>query len=78
MVHAVLYADTLGTDWSWNGETITKANGFLFQIQSSSFLVAFHILFQEMEVLKELTLNLQMQAVDVVYLKVTIIRGYQF
>ncbi|KAI6656136.1 52 kDa repressor of the inhibitor of the protein kinase [Oopsacas minuta] len=22
----------LGTDWSWDGETITKANGFLFQL----------------------------------------------
>lgn len=35
-----------GTDWSCDGETITKANGFLFQLQSSSFLIYFQILVQ--------------------------------
>ena len=66
MAHPSLYAD-LGANWSWDGETVTKANGFLFQLQLSTFLVAFHILLQVMQVLKEVTLKLQMQAIDVVY-----------
>ena len=51
------YANDIGTGWSWDGETVTKANGFLFQMQSSTFLVAFQILLQLMQVLKELTLK---------------------
>ena len=43
MVHPHLHEE-LGRDWSWDGETITKANGFLFQLQSPSFLVSFQIL----------------------------------
>ena len=66
MVHPTLHGE-LGTDWSWDGETITKANGFLFQLQSSTFLVAFQILLQVFYVLRELTVKLQMQATDVVY-----------
>lgn len=31
----------LGTNWAWDGETITKATGFLHQLQSSSFLIGF-------------------------------------
>ena len=73
-VHAVLDAivhpsmhQELGTDWNWNGETITKANGFLFQLQSPSFLIAFKILLGILYVLRELTVKLQMQAIDVTY-----------
>jgi len=66
MVHPSLHTD-LGTDWSWDGETITKANGLLFQLQSSSFLVSFQILVQVLQILREVTLKLQMKAVDVVY-----------
>lgn len=66
MAHPSLHTD-LGTDWAWDGETVTKANGFLFQLQSSTFLVSFHILLQVMTLLKELTLKLQMQAIDVIY-----------
>ena len=57
----------LGTDWSWDGETITKANGFLFQLQSSMFLVSFQILIQFFQILRKVTIKLQMKAVDVVY-----------
>ena len=57
----------LGTDWNWDRETITKANGFLFQLQSSSFLLSLQILLQVLQVLRELTVKLQMQAIDVVY-----------
>ena len=57
----------LGKDWNWDGETITKASGFLFQLSSSSFLVAFQILLQVLLLLRELTVKLQMQASDVVY-----------
>ena len=65
MAHPTLHAD-LGTDWSWDGETVTKANGFLYQLQSSPFLVAFYILLQVLQVLKELTVKLQRLAMDVV------------
>ena len=65
MVHPTLHSD-LGIDWSWDGETITRANGFLFQLQSSSFLVAFCMLVQVYQVLKELTVKLQSVAIDVV------------
>ena len=58
MAHPRLHTD-LGLNWSWDGETVTKANGFLYQLQSSSFLVSFHILLQVLQVLKELTLKLQ-------------------
>ena len=34
----------IGTDWSWDGETLTKANGFLYRLESSSLLVCFKIL----------------------------------
>ena len=65
MVHPTLHCD-LGTDWSWDGETITRANGFLFQLQSSTFLVAFCMLVQVYQVLKELTVKLRSIAIDVV------------
>ena len=35
----------LGTNWAWDGETITKANGFLYQLQSP-FLICFKILLE--------------------------------
>ena len=31
----------LGTNWNWDGETITKATGYVYQMESSSFLVCF-------------------------------------
>ena len=40
MVHPSFHTD-LSTDWSLDGESITKANGFLFQLQSSSLLTSF-------------------------------------
>lgn len=30
-------------NWSWDGETLTKANGFHFQLKSFEFLVAFSV-----------------------------------
>jgi len=57
----------LGTDWSWDGETLTKANEFLYQLESSSFLVYFKILLEILSYLRSLTLKLQMQALDVMY-----------
>ena len=59
-VHAVLDAivhpsmhQELGTDWNWDGESIMKVNGFLFQLQSSSFLLAFKIFVHILYILKE-------------------------
>ena len=57
----------LGTNWSWDGETITKANGFLHQLQSPSFLICFKVLLEVMSCLSGLTKKLQSQAIDVFY-----------
>ena len=65
IVHPQLHQE-LGTDWSWDGETITKANGFIFQLQSPLFLVSFQILVQVLHILRELTIKLQLKAIDVV------------
>ena len=65
IVHPQLY-EQVGTDWNWDGETITKASGFIFQLQSSSFLVSFQILVQVFHILRELTIKLQLKAIDVV------------
>ena len=66
IVHPTMHED-LGTDWKWDGESIMKANGFLFQLQSPSFLIAFKILLHILYILRELTVKLQMQAIDVTY-----------
>ena len=66
IVHPSMHQE-LGTDWDWDGESITKANGFLFQLQSPSFLIAFKILLRILYLLRELTVKLQMQAIDVTY-----------
>ena len=45
----------------------TSEVSFSFQVQSPSFLIAFKILLCIMYVLRELTVKLQMQAIDVTY-----------
>jgi len=57
----------LGTNWNWDSETITKANGFLYQLESSLFLITFEILLEVLSSLRGLTMKLQMQSVDVLY-----------
>ena len=59
--------EDLSNNWSWDGDTVTKANGFLFQLQSPSFLICFKILLEILQSLRSLTLKLQMQTIDVVY-----------
>lgn len=59
--------ESLGIDWNWDGETISKTNGFLYQLESSSFLISFKILLEILSSLRALTLKLQMQAIDVLY-----------
>ena len=56
-----------GADWTWDGQSITKANRFLFQLQSPSFLVAFKILLRILYTFRELTAKVQMRAIDVTY-----------
>ena len=55
----------LGTDW--DGETLTKANGFLYQLESPLFLISFTILLEVLATFRGLTMKLQMEAVDVMY-----------
>ncbi len=57
----------LGTDWTWDGESVNKASGYLFQLESSTFLISFQILLQFFQLLREVTIKLQMRATDVVY-----------
>ena len=66
IVHPSMHQE-LGTARNWDGESITKADGFLFQLRSTSFLIAFKILLCILYVLRELTVKLQMQAIDVTY-----------
>ena len=47
-------------------EKPSPSNGYLFQLQSSQFLVSFQILLQVLQILKELTVKLQSKAIDVV------------
>ena len=48
-----------GGDWSWDSETLAKASGFLHQISSFQFLVAFSITMRIFSSLRSLTVNLQ-------------------
>ena len=57
----------LRTNWAWDGETIKKGNGFLHQLQSSSFLICFKVLLEVMCCMRGLTKKLQSQAIDVFY-----------
>ena len=73
-VHATLQAmisptayEEYGSDWNWDSETLTKATGYIFQLQSSSFLVCFHILLECLTHLRGISIKLQMQAGDVLY-----------
>ena len=66
MVAPRQYAE-FGDTWSWDGDTVTKANGFLFQLQSPTFLICFKILLEVLQSLRSLTLKLQMRAIDVLY-----------
>ena len=66
IIHPSMHQE-LGTYWNWDSEFIMKANGFLFQLQSPSFLIAFKILLCILYVLRELTMKLQMQAIGVTY-----------
>ena len=73
-VHKTLQAMTwphlfedLGAGWKWDTDIITKANGFLHQLESSLFLVCFKILFEVLTCLRGLTVKLQQRALDVHY-----------
>ena len=57
----------LGCNWNWDGETLTKANRFLFQLESPLFLLSFEILLEVLTSSKGLTFKLQMEAIDVLY-----------
>jgi hypothetical protein len=71
-LHAALRAivspsPQLGTNWNWDSDTLTKANGFLYQLESSQFLICFKVLLEVLSNLRGLTTKLQMQAIDVLY-----------
>ena len=73
-VHTTLQAiahprqfEELGSDWNWDGESITKANGFIYQLESSSFLIYFKILLKLLSYLRDITIKLQMRAINVAH-----------
>ena len=57
----------LRCNWDWDGETVTRASGFLHHTESASFLIAFKILLEVLANLRGLTVKLQMEAGDVFY-----------
>ena len=57
----------LGTDWKWDADTLVKANGFNHQIECSTFLLTFKILLEILSYLREITLKLQLEGIDVFY-----------
>lgn len=46
----------------WDADTLTKANGFLYQLESSTFLICFKILLEVLSCFKSVTIKLQMYA----------------
>ena len=59
--------ENLRCNWDWDGESVTKASGFIHHLESTSFLVAFKVLLEVLTNLRGLTTKLQMQAADVFY-----------
>ena len=54
-----------GTNWAWDSDTTTKVYGFLYQLESSILLVCFQILLKILYYLREITVKLRIQALDV-------------
>ena len=54
----------IGQGWAWNADTVTKAHGYLAQLQSPSFLICFKILLQVFTCLRGLTTKLQKEESD--------------
>ncbi len=53
------------SEWSWDTETLTKARGFLHQLLSFEFLVAFNVTMIILSSLRFLTVNLQKKSNDI-------------
>lgn len=52
-------------DWSWDPDTMTKANGFLHHITTFEFLVSFCVAMRLLSSLHGLTIKLQKQSKDI-------------
>ena len=52
-------------NWSWDTDTITKARGFLRQLNSFEFLVAFNVTMRILSSLRSLTVKLQKASNDI-------------
>ena len=52
-------------DWSWDPDTVTKANGFLHHITTFEFLVSFSVAMRLLSSLRGLTIKLQKQSKDI-------------
>ena len=52
-------------DWTWDTDTLIKARGFLHQLLSFEFLVAFNITMRVLTILRSLTVKLQKKSNDI-------------
>ena len=52
-------------DWSWDTETLTKARGFLHQLNSFEFFISFNVTMRIMSSLRTLTVKLQKKSIDI-------------
>ena len=52
--------------WSWDAETVTKANGFVHNLTSSPFLVSSRILMVVLSLLRAVTVKLQRRSGDII------------
>ena len=53
------------SEWSWDSESITKANGFLHNITSFQFLVSASIAMRLLSFLRGVTVKLQKRSIDI-------------
>ena len=52
-------------NWSWDTESLTKARGFLHQLNSFEFLISFNVTMRIMSSLRSLTVKLQKKSSDI-------------
>uniref|UniRef100_A0A1X7V4Q2 Uncharacterized protein n=1 Tax=Amphimedon queenslandica TaxID=400682 RepID=A0A1X7V4Q2_AMPQE len=53
------------SEWLWDTETLTKARGFLHQLQSFEFFVTFQVTMTVLSSLRSLTIKLQKKSQDI-------------
>ncbi len=52
-------------DWGWDSETVTKANGFLRQLETFEFIVSASITMRLLSSVRPVTVKLQKRSTDI-------------